>query len=317
MKKLFGLILLFQLFGTTLSAENLPEWITQTDRFCSPQELCAVGYGEGLLTAENAAKQSLASIFETRIQSQSSSQSQMQMSGTEGSTQETFQKNIKETVDQMLKGVEVKEKFNASLGFYVLVKMTKEKAGTVIASKIDILTDQMNAHLKKNTRSSINQALQDFYTREALKERYLILTGQEYVTSLSLAQILEEKNKKMLKKVLVKLEAEKSEEIKELFGFVSKKLMQNEFVLAEKGANLFDYRLKLSINAQDQYFKVKGFKKFKFNFKGVSYNNQGQKIGRWEIVSQQTCRAFDQCLNQANEEIRSEIEKDFDSINID
>src|SRR5690554_2564016 len=76
-------------------AQNPPQWINDPYSECSQvRELCVVGEATGLMSAELAARSSMARIFESQVSSTTQSQMEASSSGVESSTSETFAQNL-------------------------------------------------------------------------------------------------------------------------------------------------------------------------------------------------------------------------------
>ena len=148
MKILCVLLVLFFVFTGCASKKSkksegkrkaIPEWVYSPMDGCNKQsQMCASGEGDSLQSADATARKSLASIFETEIKSEFSSNTQSSQEGLDPSTAEYIEstyKSINETVDQSLEGVEIKERHRKDGVFYALAYLDKEKQLIVLEKK--------------------------------------------------------------------------------------------------------------------------------------------------------------------------------------
>ena len=125
---LFILLILTLIFGscgsstkTKNTAEKISKerkikhiWLSSTSRFCSSQEVCAVGEGTGRLIAEASGRKELSKIFKVRVKANTKIDSSMRTNTDKdqvisGETEEELTQQIQETSEEVLEGVVTKE----------------------------------------------------------------------------------------------------------------------------------------------------------------------------------------------------------------
>ena len=97
------------------SAKEVPAWIYSPYDGCTESaELCATGEGKTLAQADSEARANLGSIFEVKVQSELNvTTSASQTFPWQAQVKEEVQKSIKESVDQILETVQIKNHFKS------------------------------------------------------------------------------------------------------------------------------------------------------------------------------------------------------------
>lgn len=314
MFKIFTLLLLAQ-----LDCFAMPAWINSPMSFCPPSELCAVGESAGSLGAEAAARNSMAKIFSTRVESSSSvmttSESTTDKDGViSGDVSEDTFGRIREFTDEVIEGSYIKERFESEDSFYALIALHKRKSASLFEDRMKRIDSEVKSLIADGRRSSLNKALKKLKVRAAIHDRYRILRNLDFPAIVKLSQVLKLKGAKRALGVKVSLNINEITKTKEVLKSVKLNLINNDFIIVKNGA---DFRVEVNLIQEDQYIKVKGFVKSKFILNAKSFNKSGNEIGalKYEII--QTGRSKEQAYENAVPGINKFIEDKFDELNID
>ncbi|OUR96509.1 hypothetical protein A9Q84_09170 [Halobacteriovorax marinus] len=303
----------------SLSTFAAPKWVNSPMEFCPPTELCAVGEAAGALIAEMAARDSLAKIFQTKIQSDQSvvttSTSKSDQHGllSAGVDEETYQR-IREFAEEVIQGAYIKERYESSEAHFALVALHKSKGAKIIEDKMSVIDENNRSLIKDGRRSSLNRIIKNLKVRDALHERYRILKTGTFSSPVSLSKVLRKKKEKRLLGVKVSLRVKELKKAKEIKKAVTKSLLDNDFILSKDRST---FVIKVTLEEERQYMKVKGFVKFKYLLQAKSYNSNSEEIGAVKYEIAQTGRTKVQAYNNAMPGLKKFIEEHFDELNID
>jgi hypothetical protein len=283
-------------------------WIYSPESGCDKDELCAVGEGSSLAQADAKSKQSLASIFETKIQS-SLKFSKHSFSGEEiEEMQEYINSDVSEKVDGVLKGAIIKERFQKEKIFFSLVSLDKNKAAQLISNELKHVDDQLNHFYSFKSRIYIKKLNVLFNKRLLLAEKMTILKDSASNSPISFKQIEELKLNSMGgTKIVIKTTNEPprfiNKKVKEIFSELGYKLVK-------KGN---DYFINMDYKVTEEYLNVKGFKKFSYTLAIESRSNIGKKLGNFIITVTESGRnevdAFTKSKSKLIEKFENNIEK--------
>src|SRR5665648_704035 len=113
------------------NSKEVPSWVYAPYETCDEtQEFCASGEGKTFAQADAQARNNLASIFEVNVKSEYN----IQTSSTENlhwqnTVRQEIQHSVTESVDQILKVVQTKQRFKGNEGFaYSLASIDRVKA---------------------------------------------------------------------------------------------------------------------------------------------------------------------------------------------
>lgn len=185
MKYLFLLLLLSgcsHFKSDKTSAENVkedPRWLYAPYEGCvEAQEMCATGEGKTLNQSDTEAKANLASIFEVKVQSE------MNVTTTASQTfpwhaqvKEEVQKSIKESVDQILETVQIKNHFKKDGLTHALASLDRVKAGELIGNRLTKVDGELETLWENHQRTNLRRIVKLYMERERLNERYSIVAG--------------------------------------------------------------------------------------------------------------------------------------------
>jgi len=317
-KYLCLLMILFSALGWAAK----PKWLSETGAYCGQQKLCAVGEGSGHLSAESNAMNALAKIFGTHVQSKleiyNKSSSQTDESGPlSGVDDEEVTATIKEKTDQLLVGVEVKEKYETPDGIFALAVLNKIKGAKILKTQMQEIDEKIKGWFKDGRRASLNKILKEFKIRGNLNLKHQVLTEKSYPSPITYRQVIAKKAKKRAKKVVVFVDFKSFEKKSPLKHVFINALVDNDYLVVVKKALPHQYIVKGELTTEKTYFNVKGFEKHHFHFKIVSEKLDGKKLGALNFSSEQIGRDQRQSFNKASVEIKKYIIENLDELNID
>lgn len=305
-------------YSISFSTLAIPEWVTSPQSFCPPTELCSVGESSGSMSADAAARESLAKIFSTRVSSKktvlTSSESNIVNDVVSGEVSEDTYHEIKVSTDELIEGAYIKKRFETDEGYFSLAAIHKRKSSMILEDRMTAIDKEVISLIKDGRRSSLNKALKKKKVRLSIHEKYRILRDTNFSSKVSIEDILSLKRAKRDLGVKVSVKVDELSPSKEILKSIKVNLVENDFIIAKSSA---DYRIEVKLSELQQYMKVKGFVKFKFILEARSYNKSGSEIGtlKYEII--QTGRNKNQSYENALPGIQNFIEEKFNELNID
>ena len=307
------LIILFMLLGTVM-AENRPEWIHNPDKSCKKSELCAVGIGPGLALASADARAGIAKIFEARVQS---TFKQTTTSDNVGEDQLYLSSEIKETVDEVLNGVVIRESYEGEQDVYALGVLDKNKAAAGLKQEIDKIDEQMKVLAADQSLSSSQKLKRLFKKRIPLNARFQVLKGQGLDAPIKYQTVFDN-IKKALQGVVVavKVDSEGNADIAKNVVSVLGDLDYKVVEWAQSGVR-FTHIVLVELKREKQFLNVKGFVKYRFVLNLSALNNQGQKTGSLQFDTVMIGRTERHAYDQVVPQIKDYINKNLDSLNIE
>ena len=317
MTKVLNIIILA--WVSSLFGKDLPSWVTSPYDYCSSEYLCAVGEGTGKLVAEASARSELAKVFKVDIKSSSSFETtetsitnQEEMKGSTKSDSLSF---LKESVDELLEGVEITQVHQTDEGFFALARLDKKSASDRLRKQMGSLDTQISSLMDEGKRSSFFKALKNFRNRELINQRFHIL-NERY-----------EKGLWSEKRILMAIDGKKRKEIKVGLSFnevpqdfsylVLENLLALGYRVRTDKVSLYPFRIKMDFKKSKQHMNVKGFEKWKFSLHLVSHSKEGTQIGQKSFDLIQVGRSYQQCYSQALKEFNKELENNLGELTID
>lgn len=259
-------------FNKNSTESQDPEWIYSPYKLCNEQqELCAIGEGKSFTEADAVSRANLATIFEVKIQSDLTfTNSTQQTYPWQGEVKEDVQKALTESVNQILQGVEIKQRFKSKGISFSLASLNRSQAASSFSDKIKILDQELKVLWEKKQRTNIRRMMRLFLEREKLNEKLSIVTGLGRMSPVTWEEIVRwKKTKPDNEPVLLK------------FGqapdWMKEKLSE---ILSESGFHIVNSEaskvVSLQIESIKEFLNVDGFEKYTFTMSLMSIEN-GQK----------------------------------------
>jgi hypothetical protein len=293
-----------------------PTWVYEPMSGCKSQtEICASAEGDSIQAADSSARKSLASTFETQIKAEFTSNTASSQADMDPSTAEYIQETynqLNETVDQSLKGVEIKLRFEQAGVFYALASLDKRKAADRIRQEMRGIDKKLAVMLDKKKRSLYKKMLTLHGVREDLASRYHFLMEMKPGEKVTLVDINSVKYGKASKVLRIALNMSGE------MGDVGTKLKN---ILAQVGHQIVrsnsNVKINGSVTALKEFFNVKGFQKYTFTLNISALNSKGAKIG--SIVSSQTAvgRSKQDVFRKVQNKFNKIVDDQLEDLNID
>lgn len=294
-------------------------WIDSLDNFCKEPFLCAVGVGSGKNISTANARDELAKIFSVKVDSSSEYDTQtLSKINSEYpeliSSKESVSKNIVETTSVVIEGAFVAEQFDDKNEVYTLIKLDKNKAASIIKSKMEDLDSKISHYVKMNKRGHLKSAIILLKDRSDLSLRYQFLSGHRFKGLYSLSNVYKKYRDKLLNPILLNI-YDKSVP-KEVSGPIRSILGKSGVKISNK-VDLNLPSIYLSLKKKKEYLKVEGFIKYHFIFICESKDRDGRVLDTFTIDSYVTARNLKQIDEKINENILEEVNNRFDEFIFD
>jgi hypothetical protein len=303
-------------------SKELPGWITETDKYCGDEFLCAIGEGSGLMMAEAAARSNLSKIFKTKVQGQENYSTLMQGQangddpGSAG-TDEFAQKQIKLESEIELEGAYVKEKHIDDKGAYVLAVLPKTKAAKLLKERMGEIDELISALHKQGSRSALYRALSNFTLRDELNQKYQIINGTLFAAPITKKKLMDEIDQKRKLGKTIFLKFESPTELGQVKKNLTKQLIDMGYKIVGQDKQSFDYKLNVGLQRNKEFLNVKGFEKYKYIINLEAKNKAGEKIGSVVIEEDQVARSQEQADKQIYAVFKKVIPQKLEEIQID
>jgi hypothetical protein len=295
-----------------ISAEmkDMPEWIHSIDEACdNATEICASSEGTSIINADLNAKKSLASIFQTKIKSNLTLENYGFTAPEAEAIAERVSNTVTESVNVLLKATYIKERFSKDGLYFSLAVLDKDKVKKSLRLEINALDDQIDFIHNKGLKSSLIKLHVLFNKRQALNDKYVIISGSSLPTNMSFSKISSLKySKNSLNKISFKL-------VGDVPRIIAKKI---EAMFSEMGYKIVstgkqNYGIRIKYNMKDEYLNVKGFKKFlvilSLEAKLIGGDILGAYTTQKEALGRNKQDAFLKIKDLIIEDIRNNIDK--------
>lgn len=276
-------------------ADTTPKWISNTEKVCSLNELCAVGDGATEKMARTDALGELSKIFEMRVKT-AFNQTISQLNDTE---KQMMTYNVSTTSDVVLHAAMIKETYRNDSGWYAFATLDTDKASKIIRQDIYALDERMTALFEDNTPSSAKQLEKLYEKRLNLNQRYAVLTNSTIKPKFSFEQIFKN-SKAKIGTHHIYLQTTGSSAFSTLVRSI---LTDNGYTFATVDSNYPHAYAKLT--AEQLYLKVEGFVKYNFHFTLSGPAKNGTVVD----VLAETFEGSGRDKNQAEKSILPDLKK--------
>lgn len=235
-----------------------PEWVDSPYAECSADELCAVGSGRSLTAAKADGRAGLAKVFQARVKSSFSSETKANGDDLAFNARDY----VSESSDVLLTATDIRDTFTENGTVYALATLDKAKAAKITREEIDDLDAKMEALLKEDSPAAAVKLEKLYEQRRGINQRYITLTGQPIVESVSYEQVYGNKKARIGKRHIYLQSRGGSPAFVQA---VRKVLAENGYTFAVK-PDLNTPVVGISLQAEEQFLKVKGFVKYDYHF---------------------------------------------------
>ncbi len=310
------------------SVESIPEWVVDSLKACSQRfKLCASGEGETLAIADLHAREAVAAIFESKIES-TLTDWRMEMSRNlipDESVQEVS-RDLKQTISQVLKGSEISKRALYRGVYFSLAVLDKQSSREILKGKIATLDEQMQVLYKQHKRTLYFRLMELFKKRQLLEERLQFLDGKTSVSPVTLSQIrgLRSLKSSAPKTILMKFSFGNKVSVDQKWAqLLSNKLaamlssLGHRVATASNSKNSPDLIIEGKMKVQPEYLRINGFKKYSFEFGLFAKNSAGQKLGGIQHTEISTGRSLNDAYQKVKAKLTTYMENHIEDLNID
>lgn len=268
------------------SAKEVPAWIYSPYDGCTEAaELCATGEGKTMAQADSEARANLGSIFEVKVQSELNvTTSASQTFPWQAQVKEEVQKSIKESVDQILETVQIKNHFKKDGLTHSLAALDRQKASELIGSRLLKVDGELETLWANHQRTNLRRIVKLYMERERLNERYSIVSGVPRPSKVSWQDIIKwRESKPKMEPLLLKVGQAPDwmrEKIVELFTEAGFRLVKGDA----------DKIVTVQVDSIKEFLNVEGFEKhtFTLNMTSIVHGDKNRSISASESVTGRT-----------------------------
>jgi hypothetical protein len=223
-----------------------------------------------------------------------------QESGSNSAVTGTVSQEVDEAIEAvtnniMVKGVEIKYRYDGDSTVFVLASLHKKNAANLIASEIKNLEEKLQVFVKSKKRAQFRTALKTYQTRERLNNHYELLNGTRFPKTVSFDQIYQLRQSKNASDQLIFVDISSSdsthnETSKEVENAVIQSLVSSNFRATTSLDKKADLRVLGKFNAEPQFLNVDGFVKYRFILNLYAETMDGEKRGALSVSHEQVGR---------------------------
>lgn len=249
-----------------------PQWLYSPYDGCSEsQELCATGEGKTYAQSDAEAKANLASIFELKIQSEITIVTNAnQTFPWHADVKEEVQKSIRESVDQILETVQIKNHFRKQGLSHSLASLDRVKAGELIGNRLTKIDHEMEILWDNHQRTNMRRIVKLYMERERLNERFSIISGIGRPSKVSWQDIIKWRESKPKSEALLLKIGQAPDWMKEK---ITELFTEAGFHIVKGEANKI---VTVQVDTIKEFLNVEGFEKHTFTLSMTSIVN-GEK----------------------------------------
>ena len=278
-----------------------PPWIQDASVACPSGSLCALGEGKSHREAAQSARESLAKILKTRIQGTTETLSSLNHTRHQSESLQTF--------DEILQGVRIVRRHRQQQTLYALASLNKKTSAQLILQKAKRMDELLLKHYQEG---DVQAFLSILDLRQALQDRYFLLTGKELPPPISYQK---------MRKKMAAIRSFRSQKTLLLAGtppalqqFLIENLSAQGYRTSEQSSRPYHLKLVAQVNSRQLHFNVSGFKKYEFSLQIKIYNSQGIQKNMLSLSIVQVGRSQEQAWKLAMKNILNGLEKNIDSL---
>ena len=315
---LFAIILTFGCSSISqknnvLEKPDSGEWIYEPQKACNANEICASGEGKNQEQADLNAKKSLASIFETKINAKFEYTKQSIDDAEVSEMKESIVDEVNAQVDQVLKAVEIKKRFEKNDLIFSLAVLDKLKSSKVLRQELTRIDDELTHYMRLKNRVYIKKLVKLYNKREILNEKLTLTTESGIARKVRFSKIkalkYDEKTQKKIK-LIFEDAVPNTLQIK-----TQSSLTDVGFKVTNKDDN--DLTITAKYEVKEEYLNVKGFQKYTFSYFLESRQSSGKKIGGAEFIYTSNGRDKKNAFLKIRKKMLEDIDNSLDKLNLD
>lgn len=294
------------------TAKDVPKWLYAPYEGCSEaQELCATGEGKSATQADGEAKANLGSIFEVKIQAETN----VMTSGTQtypwsGQVKEEVQRSVKESVDQILETVQIKNRYRKSGLSHSLASLDRAKAGELLGNRLTKIDGELSTVWDNHQRTNFRRVVKLYQEREKLNERYSIVSGTGRPAPVTWQEIIKwRESKPKTEPLLLKVGQAPDWMVEKL----TELLTEAGFRMTKGDAGKI---VTMQVDSLKEYLNVEGFEKYTFTLSMNSIVN-GEKRRTISTSETVTGRSQADALLKVKHHFNDYIEQHLSDLHLD
>ncbi|MDC1174717.1 LPP20 family lipoprotein [Bacteriovoracaceae bacterium] len=292
MLKIFSILII--IIQPTLAQK--PRWLSDIQSKCKPSQLCAVGEGASLNFAKINATTEISKIFSNKVKS--SFRTNIEYLSEE--TIESATEKIQEKTEMELSGVEHPFIYEDETSYYAFATLNKRKFADKIKNEFKSINEELES-LSDSKKSNIFKMNTLFAQQEVLNQQYLVLTGFELRSFVSVKKIQDYIQKNKAKKIYLYNQNSNldplKKQIEQFFHDVG-------FDVSNDGNH---QKVILKLNETQEYFKVDGFVKYSFTLTIRSNHSQG--IIQNTVIGRSKEQAISKFIEQSKPQLEDTLGK--------
>lgn len=293
-----------------------PDWLNSAAKYCEPKGfLCASSEARTMTQADMKAKAELASIFETKIESETTSSKSLSAQSnflSDFDLKEQITKSVRQKTSQVLSGVKIIERAQTAESHFALAGIDILMSSKFFRDEIEKHDERLEYLYSQNRKTNYRKMLEHYYKREAYNKKLAVLSvGKK--SPISLSQIDEIKNSKLGSggRILMDLSSLDSRIADNIRGYLAG--LGYQLVL---DSSKYDYKIVGEMKKQREFFKVKGFTKIGYTINLRNYNPKGIEIGGVSVQRTGIGRTEEDSFKRVEPELSKYLENHLDELRI-
>tara|TARA_R110002072_G_scaffold1989_3_gene16475 strand:+ start:38400 stop:39287 length:888 start_codon:yes stop_codon:yes gene_type:complete len=292
MLKIFSILIL--IIQPTLAQK--PSWLSDIQSKCKPSQLCAVGEGASLNFAKINATTEISKIFSNKVKS--SFRTNIEYLSEE--TIESATEKIQEKTEMELSGVEHPFIYEDETSYYAFATLNKRKFADKIKNEFKSINEELES-LSDSKKSNIFKMNTLFAQQEVLNQQYLVLTGFELRSFVSVKKIQDYIQKNKAKKIYI---YNKNKKLIPIVKILEQLFSDVGFDINNQGQHK---KVTLEMNIKKEYFNVDGFEKHLITM--TIDHKSSKSVIQQTIIARNKEQAISKFINQTKPKLEEKLGK--------
>jgi hypothetical protein len=290
-----------------------PSWVKDPSRACKKSELCAVGEGVSINSANREARLGISKIFNTQIKSKFKTT----LTSNNSFMSEQTTDEVEEVTNGIVEGVEIKKTHETKTGYYAFAVLNKRKAANALKKEITKLDEKMKVLLSEGSNASKVKVEQIYLKREAFNKKVAFLTGFEVPSNLSYEEVFKARREAAAKMVVHVFLNE--EGVKHVEATLLEALSRIGYKTSSGNIKnkLSTHLVTGDYVAEKQHLNVDGFVKYRFLLKLKASTSRRVESGALTFSVVETGRSLAQAKENALPKVKEFISENIDKLNIE
>lgn len=298
----------------TMNGKVVPSWIYEVEKECPDGHLCSSGEGESLEIADQKAKVSLASVFESQVKSKFDIYNTSMSEGEIEEVKRSVQSAVNIIVDEVIRGVEIKEHFTLGKIHFAYASLSKLKATRLFMAEIKKIDDELEFLFEKKSRTSILRMLSLLDRRAVLADKMIIVGRKAPLQTITFSKVQNLKySSGKSKDIFIKVSSQTPRTIEK---YLTDLLNQVGYRIT-KELSKNNYIVEINYKVKEEYLNVKGFSKYSFSTVINAKNNNRRQIGSITKSFIESGRNEQDAYLKAKNKIQAYLKDNLEKLNLD